>query len=337
MIKTKHILLSVSEVPVEWVFEFYCNLNERLIGQELKIISPLNPSERTPSFTLFYAKNKYYLFKCFSTSFSGDCFDFVQRKFSLATKADAKYKVMKDYREYIRTGGNVEPREFKIFGKYKVSNFELRTWSNEDKKYWGRFHIDVPLLEKYNVAALDHFEMSKTENDKTKTIKITRDKIYGYFKNDGSLAKLYQPENKECKFIKCTDYVQGSNQLKFNVPNLLICSSLKDGLSFLKLEIPGWEFVAPCSENTPLKQEIIQEYKRKYKDVVVLFDNDVAGITAAQKYKEKFGLNYVELIMGEKDISDCCAKFGIEHVKEKLMKNLNAVICTPTKELNTVF
>ncbi len=47
---------------------------------------------------------------------------------------------------------------------------------------------------------------------------------------DGTLYKIYQPKVQKKKFIKVTDYIQGSDQLAGH-NHLVITSSLKDILS----------------------------------------------------------------------------------------------------------
>jgi hypothetical protein len=52
MISTKNLVSSIIDVPDHWIFEHYCNLSEKLVGQDVKIKSLFNPTERTPSFSI---------------------------------------------------------------------------------------------------------------------------------------------------------------------------------------------------------------------------------------------------------------------------------------------
>ena len=38
MISTKNIISKLSQVPIEWPFEYYLNLKEKLLGQDIKKI-----------------------------------------------------------------------------------------------------------------------------------------------------------------------------------------------------------------------------------------------------------------------------------------------------------
>ena len=114
-------------------------------------------------------------------------------------------------------------------------------------------------------------------------------------------------------------------QLKYDCKYLLITSSLKDLMTFDKLSIGNIESIAPDSENTMISETVIKELKSKYFKIIILFDNDEPGIKAAQKYKEKYGLDYVILPL-EKDLSDSVKLHGIDKVKEVLFPLLKQVL-----------
>jgi len=65
--------------------------------------------------------------------------------------------------------------------------------------------------------------------------------------------------------------------------------------------------------------------KEKFDKVVVLFDYDEAGIKAAKKYEEVFGLPYVVLPM-EKDLSDSMKAHTITAVNNKLVPLLREAL-----------
>ena len=91
--------------------------------------------------------------------------------------------------------------------------------------------------------------------------------MYGYFRKDGSLYKIYLPNSKEHKFIKVKEYIQGSDQLTLKVNYLVICSSLKDIIAFSKLGYKNAEAIAPDSENILISESMINIYKSKYKQI----------------------------------------------------------------------
>lgn len=327
MISTKNIIHSVSDIPVEWVFETYIPGLEKLTGQEVTMLSPLNTGEKRGSFTLFYEKNKRYFFKCFSSGNGGDHFEFVQLMFDLPTKNDAIQKVLKDYKAYLKNNQVIhDDRDFKVHQKYRVTSFEMRNWNTTDKKYWTSYKIGSKTLDFFNISPLANFVMSKEENGVTKTITITRALLYGYFNKRGELCRIYQPGVKEAKCIKVQSFIQGDDQLLYKAPNLLITKSMKDIAAFHELKIEDWEVIAPESEGELLAADYIAQKRKQYKNIVVLFDNDVAGNKARQAYVDIHKIPYVDFNLGYKDLSDTMEKINLTKVKDTLKELLLLVI-----------
>lgn len=318
MLRTKTIISSVNDVPREWIFEHYIPGCPKLTGQDEKMKSVFNKADKNPSMYIYFSKGSgHYRFKDFSADKTGDGVTFVQEFFNLSTRGEAAHKIMEDYNQYILTNKH-DVREFKVHQKYKVVHLELRNWTNLDQKYWTKFHIGSKTLSKYHVKPIASYKMQKEEDGKIKELNITgRHYIYGYFREDGRLYKIYQPMVKECKFIKVKDYIHGTDQLTFKVPYLIICSSLKDMMSFSEMGYTNAEVVAPSSENTMIPEHIIAAYKLKYKGICMLFDNDDAGRKAMIKYKEKYNLPMVQLHLS-KDLSDAVRDHGIHKVKQVL-------------------
>lgn len=315
MISTKNIIAGIDDIPTEWVFEYYLGLAEKLTGQDVKLHSVFK-TEKTPSmFVYFKQENNEYKFKDFSTGKQGNKVNLVSELFNLSY-GQAVNKICTDYERYLRDNDYTSVNEYKIQNKYRVVDFEIRHWTNIDAKYWGKFKITSSILEKYNVTGLSYFTMAK-EGDPDSTIVFKGNYIYGYFREDGSLYKIYLPKNPDKKFIKVQNYIQGMDQLTYDKDFLIITSSLKDLMCFTKLGYKNAESVAPDSENTMIAEQYIKSLKKKYKNVCVVFDNDEAGIKAAQKYQERYGISYVVLDMS-KDLSDSVRDFGVQKVKENL-------------------
>ena len=319
MISTKNLICDLTDVPREWVFEHYLNLTEKLTGQDIKMKSIFNTREKTPSMCIYLDRNGIYKYKDFSSGNGGDAISLVQTLFNLPTRGSASYKIIEDYNQYVLNNGYNPIKSYKQHSKFKVTDYEMRHWNTLDQKYWMGFHIGSRLLSRYNVVPLEYYIMQKTdENDSVSSMTIKGNYIYGYFREDGTLYKIYQPKVKESKFIKVRDYIQGTEQLVFDKPYLIIASSLKDLMAYHKLKISNSEAIAPDSENTMIPENIMSSISSKYQGVCVLFDNDEAGIRAAEKYKLRYGFDYVVLEL-EKDLSDAIKVHGIDKVRESLL------------------
>jgi hypothetical protein len=313
MISTKALITDIFEVPREWVFEHYLNLEEKLIGQDVRLKSPFNPSDRRPSAYVYYSTSgNRYMFKDFSTNIGGDGVTLVQKLFNLTTRGEAAYKIIQDYNKWILVNKNdIGIREYKVHQRFKVKEFVVRQWNTLDQKYWTKFHIGSKLLERFNVKPLESYTMSKEVDGNEKTLIISgRHSVYGYFREDGTLYKIYQPLVTDHKFIKIRDYIQGTDQLTYKKKYLVICSSLKDVMAFTRLGYKEAEAVAPDSENTLIPAHVISAYLQKYESVCTLFDNDKAGIEAMEKYKLKYNIPGVHLELS-KDLSDSIKDYGI--------------------------
>ena len=327
MISTKNLITDLEQVPREWVFEYYLNLKEKLTGQDVKMLSAFNAKDKVPSmFVYFDVASGFYKFKDFSSGYQGDCIELVKHLFNLSGRGQATNKILLDYQLFLRNNTTYTPEAAMFHDKYKVVDYEMRHWTNFDQTYWMSFKLGSGMLDRYNVVPLAFFTMSKTEQDGSITSHIFRKShIYGYFRNDGSLYKIYMPKSTQKKFIKVENYIQGTDQLRYDCKYLIITSSLKDLMAFNKLGISNIEAIAPDSENTMIGEKAIGELKLKYHKIVVLFDNDDPGIKAAQRYSDMYGFSYILLPM-EKDLSDSVKVHGIDKVRETLFPLLKQVL-----------
>lgn len=317
MISTSKLITSISDVPREWVFEHYLNLKEKLTGQDVKMLSAFNSKDKVPSmFVYFDTSTGKYKFKDFSSGHQGNHVDLIMCLYNLDAPA-AIGRIMVDYENFIKDNGKREEVALKIQDRYKVVDFEIRHWTNLDEAYWSQYKIGSKLLEYYNVAPLEFFRMEKEDEGEIISYKFNRKYVYGYFRKDGSLYKIYMPKITDKKFIKVQNYIQGSDQVDFKSKNLLITSSLKDLMCFVKLGYKHIQVIAPDSENSMLTQHTVNMLKSKFNKICVLFDNDTAGIASMQKYQDRFGFEPILLDM-EKDLSDSVAVHGLIKVKERL-------------------
>lgn len=321
MISTRTITSSIKDVPETWIFEYYLNLAEPLVGQEIRMKS-IFKQEKTPSMYIGIPRNgSTYKFNDFSTGIKGNGFELVKQMLSLSV-AETAARIVKDYNDYVMKNGYCVS-EFKKQNKYRVADYEARKWTDLDAKYWQQYKIKSKTLEKFNVMALKSYTFTNDEN----TVTINGTHIYGYFRSDGLLYKIYQPKVSSKKFMKVRQYIQGMEQLTYAKPNLVILSSLKDLMAFDELGYKTMEYIAPDSENTLIPETTMWELIGKYNTVFTIFDNDDAGKAAVEKYKEKYGINGFVLDM-EKDVSDSIESYGQQAVIDNLEPKLIECIYT---------
>lgn len=307
--------LSIERVPSTWIFEHYCKLQTRLHGQDVKIKSIFNESDTNPSMVIFYSTQKQaYVFKDFSSGKGGDAVSLVASMFNMPYNA-AISKIIDDYDN--RDAENYDEVVIQERAKFKVTSHKTRKWNEFDAKYWTQFGIGSSLLGKYNVRPLASYEMTReSEEGGTEAFGFDGHHIYGYFKDSGELYKIYQPKRLDYKFLNVSPYIQGSEQLTYSKPTLVICSSLKDvmALDALKLDV---EAVAPSSETSMLPKSVLSAYTLKYEKIMTLFDNDEAGHRAMNKYHEQLSIPGIFLRLS-KDLSDSVRDYGITKTRTYL-------------------
>lgn len=321
MFNTKNLVHEIKDVPTSWIFEHFCKLKEKLTGQDIKIKSLFNLKERTPSMCIYYdAKKDRYSYKDFSSGKGGSAIDLVKDLTQLSYHKACSL-VIENFNDYVlHNNGGYDVQQFKQASKYKVSHYVFRSWNTSDQYYWTQFNIGSRLLEEYCIRPLEYYVLEKDYEGTPFTLTIRGNYLYGYFKKDGSLYKIYQPKTLDKKFIKVDSYIQGYEQLKQHEV-LVITSSLKDVMSLrsLKLKI---DIIAPDSENTIIKESIMKFYLENYKHVFILFDNDDPGIKAAQKYKELYPVIPILLTMS-KDPSDSVRDHSPKEVRNRLVPLIN--------------
>lgn len=262
---------SFDNVPDSWIFEYYCNIPP-LTGSRVKIHS-IFQSEKTPSMYIYFRYGKY-IYKDFCSGRGGSALNLVCELFSLS-ETDAKNKIVKDFfSNGVYT--NITPAIEEQPGE--ILSYSERIWYEHDKKFWLQFHIGSTLLKLYNVRPLSEFVISKSG----KEYKITGCNIYGYFKNDGTLYKIYQPYSKKSKFILVCDYLQGIEQIR-GCSKLILTKSLKDIMA-VRTFTSEFDLIGVDSENTFLNKARLITLSYSYKKLYILFDNDVPGKNATKVY-----------------------------------------------------
>lgn len=256
-----------------------------------------------------YCKRRKYEFKDFSSGYKGDAVELVKLLFNMSYY-DAVEKILFDYGK--RSLDAVQEYDLNVEEKFKVVNYKERLWSQDDVNFWIPFGIGKTVLTKYYVKPLSEFILSRDGNE----IRIRGSLIYGYFKTNGELYKIYQPNKKDYKFFNVIPYVQGLEQLTYNASTLVISSSLKDMMALDGLNLDT-EAVAPNSESCLLDRSVLSALVLKYDKIVTLFDNDAAGHKSMVKYEEMYGIPGIYLNLS-KDLSDSIKEFGAKKTKQYL-------------------
>lgn len=204
-----------------------------------------------------------------------------------------------------------------------IIRFHSPGWNDKNVLYWKeKYKILTTTLELYNVFPITHYWINNW------MFEADKDKSYCYIVNDK--RKIYQPliSDKSRKWYANTtkEDVQGWIQLPEKGELLIITKALKDIMCLYQHF--GINAVAPGSETSFIPEDKLEELRKRFKRIIILFDNDKQGMISARHFSELYKLEYFYLPTIEdnkkiKDISDYIDNFNLEYTKQLLNKLIN--------------
>jgi hypothetical protein len=276
-------------------------------------ISPLR-DDKSPSFSLFLAKNGRILYKDFGTGKSGDCIELAKEITKLSTK-DIVTEILQLLSNKLTT--QYQRKKLRKIPSTNT-NIEIKSisFNEEGLSYWKQYGIEESDLIKHEV-----FQVSKVWiNDQIKFTYKLGTPIFAYKLYDR--FKIYIPGNKLYRFTTNANvyYIQGWKQLDRTKETLIITKALKDVMVLNRL---GYASIAPNSESYSLPDNIIKEITSTYNKIIVLYDRDKAGMLSARKLFKTHGFDFkfIPSKFNTKDISDF-RKFYGEQPTVKLLSKL---------------
>ena len=321
---TKDFILS--KVNQESIMQHYTGLD---VSSKKLMLSPFRVDNH---FTVSFYKSKsdiLYLHD-FATNEHINCFQAVMKKFGV-NYYEALNIIAKDFNliEGENNKSEVQPTIVAPLKETKSSiiQVQIKDYSNEELEWWNKFGISKRTLKKFHVYSLEHVFV----NGELKFTSSKQCPIYGYYfgkdKNCKELWKIYFPTNKEhgIRFLNNlpNKKLQGYKQLKDSDDILIITKSQKDCMCFYEFNINA---VSPSSESTFCSEKQIEEFKNRFKHIIVMYDQDKAGKHNMYKIRLKYPeLDYfvIPSYLKAKDFSDLVKLYGKEKVKELLNKCLN--------------
>ena len=196
----------------------------------------------------------------------------------------------------------------------------IRAWNREDSDYWGQFGISKKILTIFDVHPITHYWINEQ--------RFSCNSISYRYRFDCGY-KIYRPLERDFKWSSNVDSycVQGYHQLPENGGTLFLTSSLKD---IMCLAVLGYPSIALQSEMLMPREETISEAKARFKEVIVLYDNDFdnprnPGQTMAAKICDTYGLDNLVIpsYYRSKDISDLVRDYGLEEAKHVIEREEN--------------
>jgi DNA primase len=153
--------------------------------------------------------------------------------------------------------------------------------------------------------------------------------VYVFYLPDSRLSiKVYRPraEKKMNKWRantgKSIHELQGYDQLPKKGKLLIITKAMKDVMALYSL---GYTAIAPHGEGMLVPDDQMKDLQKRFKRVVVLYDNDETGTKNGNKLARQFECSSIFLPEGgPKDISD----FIKENGADEALKQLKILLCS---------
>lgn len=318
-INKDYILARVSE---EEIFKHYSKIDFQL-GKLYN--SPLRDNDRNPNFNI-YRFNQELRYKDFGYT-GGNCFEFVRNLYNCDYKTCLKiivndFNLTNNNKTIVLQDRVINPvlEELDKFQK-KIIPIK-RSWKKIDYDYWNQYHIPLINLNKENIYPCSYVYLkSSVDNLFIWGQHSDDDPIYCYDFNNK--YKCYRPltTNKKCKWVSTAGMwdIQGLDTLPIKGELLIITSSMKD---LLVLKVLGFNAIAPQGESHSIPSKIMDYLWATFDNIVVLYDNDKAGIKESIKFADNNpGVCSVFLPEeAEKDVSDNAKMHGLEDTRNLINK-----------------
>jgi hypothetical protein len=291
------------------------------------IHSPLREDKR-PSFGLYSNDGNKIYYTDLSTKDKGGLFDLLGKLWGISY-TEVLIKISNDINNFKGTSNinilnNTSIKSLNNYRSESTLECKVREWKDYDLEFWNSFGISKRWLEYADVYPISHKIIIKNDEK----FVFSADKYaYAYveFKDKKTTLKIYQPFNtKGFKWSNNHDRSVISLWTKVPANGLMICicASLKDALClWANTGIPS---IAVQGEGYSMSNTAIEELKRRFKHVYILFDNDEAGIIDGVKLAEQTGFTNIVLprINETKDISDLYKSLENKEQFKELMINL---------------
>lgn len=310
---TKDFILS--KVNQESIMQYYTGAD---VNSKKLFLSPLRKDNHVTC-SIYKSKSGILYLHDFATNEHIDCWNLVMRLYN-CNYYEALKIIAQDFG--LINSNVVKIKAPKIVESLKetessIIQVQIKDFTEEELNWWKSFGISKKTLKKYHVFSLQHVFL----NGELKFTSSEQCPIYGYYfgkdKNHEEKWKIYFPARTEFRFLNNTSkkLLQGYKQLPKEGNLLVISKSMKDIMAMYEFNIPA---VAPNSETLFINDKQLEEFKQRFKHILVLYDNDRPGLwNMVQIRRQHPELNFFFIPRSlSKDFTDTLKMVGIDKMKE---------------------
>ena len=312
---TKDFILS--KVNQESIMQHYCKGAD--VNSKKLFLSPLR-SDNHVTCSIYKSKSGVLYMHDFATNEHIDCWNLVMKLYNCnyyeALKIIAQDFHLIDSSNVVKTQipKIVEPLKETESARIQV---QIKEFTDNELKWWKSFGISKKTLKKYHVFSLQHVFL----NGELKFISSEQCPIYGYYfgkdKNGNEKWKCYFPTRDSFRFLNnlSKKVLQGYHQLPKTGDLLVITKSMKDVCALYEFGISA---VSPNSETLFIDDKKLEEFKRRFKHILVIYDQDRPGKHNMWLIRKQYPeLNYYVLPPNlEKDFTDTIRQVGVDKMRE---------------------
>ena len=276
--------------------------------------SPLRKDSK-PTASFFRNKKGDLIFHDFRGDFYGNFISVVielfQCSYYKALKIIANDFGISNYKNYEKHESKIEYSGiiFKETQSTSIIQVEKKEFSQKELDWWDSFGISKTTLSKYKVVSCSSIFL----NGQYFTSSSDKSPIFGYYggKKDGiELWRIYMPTKKTFRFLSnwSSSIIQGSKQLIESGDYCILSKSLKDVMLLHEFNFIS---CAPNAESITISKSQFDKLNQKFNNIIVFFDNDLAGVQGAHRYKKQFNCKCIFIKRKyAKDISDLYKKLS---------------------------
>lgn len=314
------------------IFRFYISTKWQL-GRNF-----LNPlyEDRKASCNIYFDRNsRTYKIKDFGNDeYSGDCFFFVGKLKGLDCNNGVDFiEILKtinrdmslglDNSDYVSqpvpkkdTPPTPEPIQSKPY------HIIQQKFSQKELDFWNKSGITPEILKLYKTVSLKEFKSVNKNGQSFSYTSFDSEPLFGYMGK--RYVKIYRPFS-EVRFLYGgsigDSYCFGLEQLPSKGDTLFITGGEKDVMT---LAAHGFHAICFNSETCVIPKEIIHKLSFRFKHIVLLYDVDKTGISAASKQEKalsEYGVKRLVLpLSGEKNDKDITDYFSKGNTRKKFRR-----------------
>ena len=305
-----------SKINQESIMQFYTGID---VTSKKLHLSPFRNDHKVTC-ALYKSKSNILYLHDFATNEHINCFQVVMKKYGV-NYYEALQIIARDFRLVGGSNSNLKEapklvQPLKETEKTRIQ-VQIKDYTEQELEWWKSFGISKKLLKKYHIYSLQHVFLNGA-------LKFTSDEkspIYGYYfgkdKNGIEKWKIYFPLKTEYRFLNnlSKKVLQGYHQLPKTGDLLVVTKSMKDVVALYSFGIAA---VSPNSETLFIDDKKLEEFKQRFKHILVLYDNDRPGkhnMWLIRKQHPELNYFYLPFYLS-KDFTDSIKLVGVDNMKE---------------------